>query len=273
MALRRLRRSAGELGRYATYRTVRRVTDFELLDGAITVIGVYRRRNVRYVRPLVEAALAAGWSTAWWALDEVSDALATHTVGCGPGEKLPLLNEIIERANVAEGWIVVADDDIVFARGSVVELVGVCARAGFALAQPALAVGGTFSHEITLSRTLSIARKTTFVEVGPLVVIAPWCRQRVLPFPAWRGMGWGVEFEWHELLEHGFSFGIVDVISVVHLGRIGDFYDSDRLKSAMKRELASRGTTWRELQQTIATWRPWRMRPPWNTEPPQSDLT
>jgi hypothetical protein len=230
---------------------------------SVSLIGIYRSVNVSNVRKLIRPAIEAGWTTAWWALDEIPSSLAEHTVGSGAGEKLPLLNEIVERASLDDGWTVAADDDVAFVRGSVTELVSVCAAARFALAQPALAAGSAYSHEITLSRALSIARRTSFVEAGPLFVVAPSCRDRVLPFPAWRGMGWGVEFEWYELLEHGFLLGIVDMISVLHPGPIGEFYDARRLNAAMKSELTSRATTWTELQKTFDTWRPWQRRAPW----------
>ena len=71
------------------------------------------------------------------------------------------------------GWLVVADDDLVFTRGSLVSLLDVCRRAGFDLAQPARSDDNRMhefnvAHEITRARNLSRARLTTFVEIGPL---------------------------------------------------------------------------------------------------------
>ena len=131
-----VRRFVGEACRAAAYATVRHRLA-RSADAPASLIGVYRRANAPHVRALVDPALAQGWRIAWWALDEVADELAEHTVGCGPGEKFPLLNEIVDRARVDDGWIVAADDDVAFVRGSTPELLAVCVAAGFALAQPA----------------------------------------------------------------------------------------------------------------------------------------
>lgn len=264
-----VRRSAAELCRAVTYGGAKRSLDLPASTGPTFLIGVYRRRNAQHVRELVDAALAGGWATAWWALDEVAAEVAEFTIGSGAGEKFPLLNEIIERSAVERGWIVVADDDVVVSRGNLVELVSICAIAGFALAQPAHAPASTFSHPITLSRPFSVARTTAFVEIGPLFVVAPTCQDRIVPFPSTRGMGWGLELEWHQLRECGCSLGIVDMVSVTHLGRVGASYQAKRLEGEVRRELASVGASdWTDLQKTTAVWRPWRRRPPWQARAP-----
>ena len=230
----------------------------------VALIGVYRRRNARHVLALVECARAAGWATAWWALDDVPGDLARYTVGQGAGEKFPLLNEIVDHASLDSGWLVVADDDVAFVRGSVGRLVQACAVAELALAQPAQVAIGSPSHEITLSRALSVVRATTFVEIGPLFVVAPSCRDRIVPFPVRRGMGWGLELEWHGLLERGCRLGIVDAVTVQHLGPIGASYDVELVKKGSEAELRARGAAhWSDLQETLETWRPWQRTPPW----------
>lgn len=260
------RRLASRPVRLVTHTVAVRTLRLGSARGTVCLIGVYRRRNAAYVRKLVDAACSAGWSSAWWALDEVASELAEHTVGAGVGEKFPLLNEIIRRVQNRDGWIVVADDDFVFVRGGLVRLVKLCERAGFALAQPAHTAASAHSHEITLSRALSIARATTFVEIGPLFVVAPWCRERIVPFPGARGMGWGLELDWRRLLDHGCLLGVVDAVNVVHLGQVGQSYDVASLERGVRRELMAAGVSaWRDLQQTSAVWRPWQRRPPWTT--------
>ena len=38
------------------------------------IVGIYRAENAGHVERLLAPALAAGWSTAWWALDRVHDS-------------------------------------------------------------------------------------------------------------------------------------------------------------------------------------------------------
>jgi hypothetical protein len=228
------------------------------------LIGIYRAANADRVERLLGPALAAGWTTAWWALDEVVPALERHTVGEGPGEKLPLLDDALERHGPPEGPVVLSDDDIAFERGDVVVLTELAERAGLGLAQPAHAPGSQVSHPITRAAAWSRARLTTFVESGPLVAVAAGWTSRVLPLPRSRGMGWGLELDWIDLARDGCRLGIVDAVRITHLGKVGATYDDTAIRARMRAELAERGVDdWGPLQRTLATWRPWRRRPPW----------
>lgn len=230
----------------------------------VSLIGVYRARNARYVRDLSGPALARGWTVAWWALDEIVDDLAGVTVGSGAGARLPLLNESLHRSGSSGGWLVVSDDDVVFDRGDAVTLVSLCARAELDLAQPARS-DAVLDHGITAARRLSVARRTTFVEIGPLFVVGPGWRDRIVPFPEERGMGWGLELEWHELHGEGCRLGIVDAVRVRHLGDRGEGYDFRADAHRVHAELEERGFGgWSDVQQTLATWRPWQRSPSWN---------
>ena len=237
---------------------------------SVGVVGIYRKRNAALVRETVAPAVAAGWSTAWWALDEADEHLEETTVGEGPGAKLPLLNEIVARAGLRDGWLVVLDDDAVFTRGGLVELVELCRQAGLDLAQPARSDDNSIhefnvAHPITAARRLSRARTTTFVEVGPIFVIGPGWRDRIVPFPAERGMGWGVELDWYVLHQQGCRLGIVDAVRVEHRGAPGAEYDFERQVTRMHAELRERGFEgWSDVQRTLAVWRPWQRVAPWS---------
>jgi len=229
----------------------------------VSLVGVYRARNARYVREVSEPALEHGWTVAWWALDEIVDDLAPVTVGSGAGARLPLLNEVLHRSGSSEGWLVVSDDDVVFDRGDVLELVSLCARAKLDLAQPARS-DTKLDHGITAARRLSLARRTSFVEIGPLFAVGPGWRDRIVPFPEERGMGWGLELEWHELHRRGCELGIVDAVRVRHMGERGEGYDFRADVHRVHAELEERGFGgWSDVQKTLATWRPWQRSPGW----------
>jgi hypothetical protein len=229
-----------------------------------TIVGVYRRRNVSHVLRLLEPALERGWSTAWWALTGADPLLEEYTVGEGPGEKFPLINETLRRSGHIASWTVLSDDDIAFRRGNVVRFVGMCERAGLDIAQPARARGTARSHEITTALRYVRARNTTFVESGPLVAVGPRWRDSVLPLPNELGMGWGVEFNWFDLMDSGCRLGIVDSTVVEHLGTVADEYDTTELHRRLRAELAARGAEdFRPFERTLDAWRPWQRHPGW----------
>lgn len=229
-----------------------------------SLVGVYRRANAAHVAALLAPALRGGWATGWWALDSTAPELADVTVGEGRGEKLPLVNETLKRIGVATPWTLVSDDDVAFRRGDIVRLVRECERARLDLAQPARAPGTNLSHGITRAVRFSRVRRTTFVESGPLVVVGPRFRRRVLPLPEERGMGWGVEIDWFDLMRDGARLGIVDSVIVQHLGETAEHYDHVDMQRRLRAELEARGNPeWNGMRETLAVWRPWRRSPPW----------
>lgn len=229
------------------------------------VIGIYRRRNGAQVREL----LATGgdrFRAALWALDSVAPELSDLTAGDGPGQKFELLNRLLTIASPHAGEaVVVVDDDISFVRGSLEEFVDISAAAAFDLAQPAHARGSHLSHEITRQRRLSIARLTTFVEIGPLFVCMPRRRSQFMPFPGDVGMGWGLDLTWHDRHREGAALGIVDRVALRHHVPPGGEYDIEALRESNSERLRRRGVErMADVQAVLATWRPWQKRPPWN---------
>ncbi len=229
------------------------------------VFSVYRQRNASVLERLLEAPLAAGWPVALWALDEPAASLETWTHGHGAGTKFELVNGLAAELSLEpDDWVVVADDDAVFVRGSLVSFAETAAAAGLGLAQTAHALRSNISHRITWRRPFSNARLTTFVEIGPIFAVHPGWRDRVLPFPDGIGMGWGLELDWMDLRADGCRLGIVDATPVRHLAPFAAAYSPDEEVAKLERLLEERGAPgWGDLRRTLATWRPWRRRPPW----------
>ena len=93
-----------------------------------------------------------------------------------------------------------------------------------------------------------------------MVVVGPRWRDRILPLPAERGMGWGVEYDWWELYVLGCRLGIVDAMPIVHMGMPMQDYDWRDMNRRLKEEAAAKGHPhW----QAVETWRPWQKQPPW----------
>ncbi len=169
--------------------------------------------------------LRRGWTVAWWALDEIVDDLAGVTVGTGSGARAPapergspavgksggLARRLRRRRRIRPGGTSSRSSHSVRARSSTSRSRPVATR--------------SWTTSITAARRLSIARRTSFVEIGPLFVVGPGWRDRIVPFPEARGMGWGLELEWHELHREGCALGIVDAVRVRHVGERGEGYD------------------------------------------------
>jgi hypothetical protein len=222
----------------------------------------------------VAAALLHGvpahWHVALWGLDGVAPALAARTVGDGPGPRFELLNRALAATPADPGrWVVVVDDDVAV-RPSLGRFVAVADRAGLDIAMPGHRACSFHSHPITRRRMASTARRTTYVEIGPVVAVRPRWVARLVPFPADDGLGWGTELAWSDLRREGCRLGIVDRTPVLHLVPPGRAYDRRAELARLVAELDARGVPpgtprarMDALQRNEATWRPWRPSPPW----------
>jgi glycosyltransferase involved in cell wall biosynthesis len=238
-------------------------------DGAraVLLVCIYRHDNAPLVAPIVEDAIGRGWGVRLWALDRVAPPLARHTIGVGAGAKFPLLAGLVRAAGDVDDhdWVVVTDDDVSFDRGRAAELIAVAEGAGLDLVQPAHVELSHRDNEITLRRPLSVARRTTFVEIGPVFAVRrPWAGCVTSTFEH-HTMGWGLELEWADLMTRGLRMGIIDVVPVRHLRPAGKAYDWKAQHARLRTMLADRGyASLQESQRTLATWRPWHARPPWS---------
>lgn len=234
----------------------------------VLVCSVYRETNAGRVAALLAEPIARGWDLRLWALDRVDPRLEQWTVGVGPGAKFPLLDRMLAGQELeAYDWVVVTDDDLRFPRGSVVDLLAVAEAAGLDFVQPAHTELSHADHAISVRRSLAVARRTTFVEIGPLFAIRrPWV-SRVVPFPPDHAMGWGLELEWFDLEREGARLGIVDSVPIRHLGRVGEGYAKWEEEVQLRARLRERGLrSFQDIQRTVAVWRLWQPVPPWTAE-------
>ena len=229
-----------------------------------SLICVYRRSNTPTVEALVAQARSLDWTVALWALDDVAGSLGPHTVGHGPGSRFALLNKLVTHlAPEPNRWVVVADDDVVVPEPGLGRLVSLAAHLGLGLAQPAHGPRSMVNHGFTRRRAASIARLTNFVEIGPVVAIAPAWRARVVPFPEDVGMGWGLELTWSDLRRDGCRLGIIDAVSMRHLSAAGTGYDASIEKERTHALLDERGVaSMKGYQSELVRWRPWQRRAP-----------
>jgi hypothetical protein len=225
---------------------------------------IYRSRN----SAVVERILADGtdrWDVHLWALDAPSRDLGGLTRGTGSGGKFELLQRLLDGSPPSpSSWVVLSDDDYRFRRGSLVDLLALAQAANLDLAQPAHRRFVNASHQFTLVRPRVIARRTHFVEIGPLVVMSPAGRAALLPFPP-AEMGWGLEAQWGVSSREGrIVAGIVDAVTIEHLGKVAGEYDGSAAWAELGRFVEQAGlTSLHEVQVNVSWWRRHRKPPQW----------
>lgn len=267
-AMPRLRRPAAALQRVGLDVAGRAAA----VPAAVAVAGVYRARNSDYLSTLI-AQLSPRARFALHALDAVHPELSRWTVSQGPGQRMALLNQLIEALDPrVEEYVCIADDDVTFLRGPLAptrstRLVGLGAAAGLDIFQPAHGWGSQATFAITRQEPLSVVRLTRFVESGPLVVFSPRARARVIPFASRFRMGWGADVAWSRLADEGLRLGVVDATPIVHHGRVGAAYDNAAEADIAAAEAEAAGVrTAHDLATNLGlTWRPWQRRPKWIT--------
>lgn len=230
---------------------------------AVSAYCILRSRNAQVVSDFV-AALPAGSIAHLHLLDDGETGPAAGMVRSqGPGLRSPLLNGLLAAHPPREGdWVMIFDDDVRWTPGAGRALLAVAQRGGLEIAQPAHAPGSESTFYVTRFEALSLARLSTFVEVGPVVVFSPTAQEVALPFPEKAAMGWGVDVWWATL---GLRLGIVDAAPMHHLGPVGAAYSDTDEMAFTKPHLDQLGvSSAHDLARALgATWRPWQSRPKW----------
>ncbi|PPE77768.1 hypothetical protein C3941_22025 [Kaistia algarum] len=154
----------------------------------------------------------------WISLGSAPQSPVAHTLR-HVGERTPkyqLLNSLFGDASNFD-WIVACDDDVEFPEDFVDRLIALADRHDFALFQPARSRESYIDHAITARIEGIAARRTRFVEIGPVTVLRRDAARLLLPFTDTEGMGWGLDFVWPAIVEAaGLRLGIVDAVPVHH---------------------------------------------------------
>lgn len=224
---------------------------------------IYRAQHAALVAELVDQALGAGLVPRLWALDREQPGLAAFTVGHGAGGRGALLNSLLSGRTNSSSCIVLADDDFEFRRGTLSTMLALGAAAALDVFQPAHDGRSHRSHDFVLGLPGSLVRKTSFVEIGPIVAMQPGAARLLLPFPEDSGMGWGEDFRWARTIEaEHLSAGIVDAVRIRHIAPPATDYDPapELARRAASLDLHGYADS-DDAQHLLGTWPAWRRKP------------
>jgi hypothetical protein len=125
-------------------------------------------------------------------------------------------------------WTLVVDDDVDLPRGFLDGFVALAEALEFDLAQPAQTLGSHAAWPSARRVPFSVARRTNFVEIGPVTAFARNAAAELLPPPP-LAMGWGLDLHWAALAEQrSWKLGVIDALAVRHESRrVGGAYSTD----------------------------------------------
>jgi Glycosyltransferase like family 2 len=183
---------------------------------------------------------------------------STPVGGRGKFENLNAL--LREHPPREDDWLIVVDDDVVLPRGFLDMFLFLAERFEFRLAQPAHRSRSHAAWAVTRRHAGSVARETSFVEIGPVTAFHRDTFEVLLPFPELR-IGWGLDAHWSALArEHGWRIGVVDATSVRHsLRPVASSYEHQAAIDEARGFLTNRPyVSAGEAQRTLVEHRSWQ---------------
>jgi hypothetical protein len=171
--------------------------------------------------------------------------------------KFENLNRLLAAAPPLESfdWLIVADDDVELAPRFLDRALALCERLELDVAQPAQTMRSHAAWRVTRRRPLSLARRTAYVEIGPVTLFSRRAATELTPFPELR-FGWGLDNHWAAVArQRGWQLGILDSLPVRHESQqvASTYKRSDAIDEA-RQYLAGRPyVTTTEAQRTLET--------------------
>ena len=152
-------------------------------------------------------------------------------------------------------WLLLVDDDVVLPPGFLDAFLHVAEAHDLQLAQPAHAFASHAAWPVTRRRPGLVARRTRFVEIGPVTAIHARAFATLLPFPP-LAMGWGLDAHWSAAAAAaGLRLGIVDATPVRHLRPVAASYPHAAAVAEADAFLAGRAHVTRdEAAQVLEAW-------------------
>lgn len=216
----------------------------------VLVLGIYladRKNLVRHIVQELGEAMRYRVTQRWAALNGKAPAphvaRVTHIEISQRVPKFALLNRLMEGVNITDyDFILLCDDDIQLPEAFLDRFLDRQILYDFALAQPARTHDSYTDHPIVEQVDDLDARRTRFVEIGPVVCMRRDAALHLLPLDETSGMGWGVDFIWPVIMEQAkLKMGIIDATPVAHKLRPPvQTYDHSEAVSQMRAYLSDK---------------------------------
>jgi hypothetical protein len=174
--------------------------------------------------------------------------------------KFENLNRLLDAHPPGEAdWLVMVDDDVELPRGFLDEFLFLAERFGLRLAQPAHRHRSHAAFSVTRRRPGQVVRRTSFVEIGPVIAFHRSVFETLLPFPSLRA-GWGLDAHWSALAAaRGWPVGVIDATPVGHgLREIASSYSRQAAIEEAREFLADRPYIPAREARTLEGHRTWR---------------
>lgn len=158
------------------------------------------------------------------------------------GPKFPPLHDLFKAGIFSDyQYVWLPDDDLKTSARTIDGFFEMCRSFSLKIAQPALAPGSYWSHDVTLAVRDSRLRFTNFVEV-----MCPAFSREALALCAstfeHADTAWGLDYAWRKLIQADQrSMAVIDAHTVLHTRPVGLRYDKDKAFAELARNLAEYG--------------------------------
>ena len=224
---------------------------------SVLIAGVYRPDGVEDMAAAVRELRRTKHRLrfAFGATGTAATPLAAETTEAElEGGKFANLNGLLDGAGDLPDWVLLIDDDVELPDGFLDGLIGVAEALRLDLCQPALTWRSFGAWRVTRQRA-SLARRTRFVEIGPVTLMRREVAEAVTPFSE-AGMGWGQCLHWGALAkERGWGVGIVDALAIRHERRAtaSAYGEQEALEAARSYLHAHDHISFAEADETLET--------------------
>ena len=233
------------------------------MKGSILVTGVYLSNQENNIKNIIEEVRkTTEWNVTqkWISIDGSAEESSVRNFTVLNFElgtpKFVVLNRLLSTELLdSYDFLIISDDDISLPSDFLDRYLSIVVKHDFAIAQPARTHGSYIDHHFVEQLAGLEARRTRFVEIGPLFSVRRDVYPVIFPFDESVYMGWGYDFVWPCLMEKlNKRMGIVDATPVEHSMRKSvKNYNYDDAKKSMDQYLSrnphlSRGEAFRILE-------------------------
>jgi hypothetical protein len=192
---------------------------------SVLILGIYLSKHKNYIEHLVNQFNSPGqWNVKqkWIGLGrkysshEVLKVTVMSIQDSVP--KFVLLNKILSEEDLTQyDFVIICDDDIVLPEGFLEKYLELVVKYDLALAQPARTHNSYIDWHFVEQLSGLKARRTRYVEIGPLFSVRKDIYSVIFPFDESVYMGWGYDFVWPCIIEKlSLRMGIIDATPVDH---------------------------------------------------------